>query len=324
MKFKVFVAALVFLSMSTTMAGAEIRLTSESLAQEVADAAQQKVVGAVLPPLETVLSSPPGTYTASNSLPKSCSARYNVALIASPKPCTLGDATSATTVVLVGSSHAGMWSRALGKVALDNHIALKTFIYTSCVPLILPTPVQAFQPDDPKISPTTCATWNVRVGKAIDALRPAAVIIGSGTEFDISGEAYSQWVAGLTAFVDSIHASRKYILGSSPRVTTPGEVARCLLNNQTNPTNCATRVDLRRLLDPTTALLRADRVVAKTTGAELLDVTPLLCAPKSTGSTTLICPGVIDGRLVYVNGSHLTLGFTNHVQSVFQSVMAKV
>jgi hypothetical protein len=133
-----------------------------------------------------------------------------------------------------------------------------------------------------------------------------------------------RWTDGFAAFVDSIHVGRKYIIGSSPRVTTSGEMARCLTQHRTAPNYCAVRVNLRRLLDPTTALLRADRTVARTTGSELLDVTPLLCTPVPTGSATLICPGIIDGRLVYVNGSHLTVGFTSHVQSVFQPVMAKL
>ena len=325
MRFRRFAALVVALTaLTATSVQAEIRLTSDVFAQEVAAAAQQTALGVVQPLPETVLSSPQGAYTASTSLPKFCSPRYRVGLIANPQPCTLGDTTSSTSIVLVGSSHAGMWSRALSKVALDNHFALKTFIYTSCVPIITTTPLPPLTPVDPKVTATTCATWNSRVGKAIDALRPAAVFIGSGTEFDISGETQTQWTTGLAAFIDAIHVSRKYIIGSSPRVTTAGEVAQCLVTHRTAITLCATRVNLRRALDPTTALLRADRTVARATGAELLDVTPLLCTPVAAGSTSLRCPAVIDGRLVYVNGSHLSVGFTSHVQSVFQPVVAKL
>lgn len=316
-------AAIAMTSLPTT-AYAEIRLSNENFTQEVVAAAQQSSVRSVQPPLELVMTSPPGAFTASTGLPKSCSPRYRVALVAHPQPCTLGDTASSTNVVLVGSSHAGMWSRALSKVALDNHIALKTFVYTSCVPLISTTPILDFAPLDPKVTATTCSTWNARVGKAIDALQPVAVFIGGGTEFDISGEKQAQWVKGLTTFVESIHVPQKFIIGSSPRMNTSGEIARCLLMNRNTATNCSLRVNLRRSLDPTTALLRADRTVARATGAELLDVTPLLCTPIPVGGVTLICPAVIDGRLVYVNGSHLTTGITSHFQTVFQPVIGKL
>lgn len=257
-------------------------------------------------------------------LPKRCNARFHPQFIANPVPCTFGDATSSTVVVLVGSSHAGMWLKAAIDIATREHIALKAFIYTSCVPIIAAVGQTAFNPTDPRVTPTTCATWNSNVGESINALNPTAVFVGSGTEIPTIGRAHNQWVKGMTAFLATIKTDRKFIIGATPHITTAGDAAQCLLNHSTNVEPCVTSVNLANSRDLTTSMLTADREVATASGATLIDVIGMLCTSPTRSTRTMRCPPVIDGRLVYVNGSHLTVNFTTHIENFLQPIFDEV
>jgi hypothetical protein len=272
--------------------------SSLQYSREVALAASVSAVGKVQPPLQKVLAEPPGTFTSSTMIPKYCNARMRPQLIANPVPCNFGVSSSPTTIVLVGSSHAGMWLRAAIDVANRERIALKAFIYTSCVPIIAAAGQNAFRPADPRVTATTCATWNAKVGDVISSLHPDAVFVGSGTEIPTVGRAHAQWVRGMSAF--------------------------CLLNHATNIEPCITSVNLLNPHDLTTSMLNADKEVSSATGAELIDVTNMLCTSPTRVTRVMRCPPVIDGRLVYVNGSHLTVSFTTHVDSVLQPLFHEV
>lgn len=298
--------------------------TPSQYSREVATAASATTLGRVQPPLKKVLSDPPGAHTSSTMLPKSCNARYNVQFVSKPVPCSFGDSTSSTVVVLVGSSHAGMWLRAAIDMATREHIALKAFVYTSCVPVITSPSQTTFNPTDPRVTPTTCATWNANVGAVISALHPSAVFVGSGTEIPTVGRAHGQWVRGMTAFLATIHADRKFIIGATPHITTAGDVAQCLVNHTSNIEPCVTTVNLSNQNDYTTSMLSADKEVASASGATLVDVIGMLCTPPARSTRTMRCPPVIDGRLVYVNGSHLTVNFTTHVEGFLQPIFEDI
>lgn len=293
-------------------------------AREATIAASATTLGHVQPSLQQVLNSPLGTFTSSTMLPKRCNARFYPGFLTNPVPCSFGDRTSSTVIVLVGSSHAGMWLQAAIDIANREKISLKAFIYTSCVPIIAAAGENAFRPTDPRVTPTSCAAWNANVGASINALNPSAVFVGSGTEIPTIGRAHSQWVKGLTSFLATIKSDRKYIIGATPHVTTDGEVAQCLLNHATNIDPCVITVNLTNSRDLTTSMLNADREVANATGATLIDVTNMFCTTPSRVTRMMKCPPVIDGRLVYVNGSHLTVNFTTHIESFLQPYFAEI
>lgn len=298
--------------------------SSLQFSREVALAASVSAVGKVQPPLQKVLAEPPGTFTSSTMIPKYCNARMRPQLIANPVPCNFGVSSSPTTIVLVGSSHAGMWLRAAIDVANRERIALKAFIYTSCVPIIAAAGQNAFRPADPRVTATTCATWNAKVGDVISSLHPDAVFVGSGTEIPTVGRAHAQWVRGMSAFLATIKVDKKYLIGATPHITTVEDAAQCLLNHSTNIEPCVTSVNLLNPHDLTTSMLNADKEVSSATGAELIDVTNMLCTSPTRVTRVMRCPPVIDGRLVYVNGSHLTVSFTTHVESFLQPLFHEV
>jgi len=292
--------------------------------REVALAAAATTVSRVQPPLQRVLADPPGAHTSSTMLPKYCNARFHPQLIANPAPCSFGDSTSSTVIVLVGSSHAGMWLRAAIDVANREHISLKAFIYTSCVPIIAPTGKNSFSPTDPHVTPTNCATWNANVGAAITAIKPTAVFVGSGTEISTVGKAHAQWVRGVSSFLATIHVNRKFIIGATPHITSTEDAAQCLISNTANIEPCVTVVSLSNPRDLTTSMLDADEEVAAESNATLIDVTSLMCTTPTRATRTMRCPPVIGGRLVYVNGSHLTINFTTHIESFLQPIFADI
>ena len=292
--------------------------------REVALAATATTISSVQPPLQRVLSDPPGAHTSSTMLPKYCNARFHPQFIAKPVPCSFGDSTSSTVIVLVGSSHAGMWLRAAIDVARSEHVSLKAFIYTSCVPIIAASNQNSFNPTDPRVTPTTCATWNANVGAAITALKPTAVFIGSGTEISTVGKAHAQWVRGMTSFLATIHVDQKFIIGATPHISPAVDAAQCLMNHPTRIEPCVTVVSLSNPQDLTTSMLNADKEVAAASDATLIDVTSLLCTSPTRATKTMRCPPVIDGRLVYVNGSHLTINFTTHIEGFLQPIFEEV
>ena len=295
-----------------------------SFSGEVALAAAAKTLGQVQPPLQRVMADPPGAHTSSTMLPKYCNPRYHPEIISKPIPCTFGDKSSSTVVVLVGSSHAGMWLRAAIDVAVREHVALKAFIYTSCVPIIALPGQNAFNPTDPRVTPTACAKWNSSVGAAITALQPSAVFVGSGTELLTTDRAHAQWVRGMTSFLATIQAGRKYMIGATPHITTRVDAAQCLLSHATNIEPCVTTVALSNPRDWTTSMLNADAEISAASGATLVDVISMLCTSPTRETRIMRCPPVIDGRLVYVNGSHLTINFTTHIESFLQPIFRDI
>jgi len=325
-----FRAAVAVLSLSlvsltgTVPAFGRTTTTSSTLSREVALAALASTVSHVQPSLQKVMLDPPGAHTSSTMLPKYCNPRYHPQIISKPIPCTFGDKTSSKVIVLVGSSHAGMWLRAAIDVAVRERVALKAFIYTSCVPIIASPGQNAFRPTDPRVTATTCATWNSTVGSAITALKPAAVFVGSGTEIPTTDRAHAQWVRGMTAFLATIHVNQKFIIGATPHITTPVDAAQCLLSHATNIEPCVTTVALSNPRDLTTSMLNADEEISAASGATLVDVVDMLCTSPTRATRVMRCPPVIDGRLVYVNGSHLTTTFTTHIEGFLQPIFEEI
>ena len=89
------------------------------------------------------------------------------------QPCTFGDTSSNTTVVLFGDSHAAMWFPAVDQAAQQFGWKLITWTKATCPPFPLPI----FSPVLGRTF-TECDEWRADVLDQIAAIHPALVILG--------------------------------------------------------------------------------------------------------------------------------------------------
>ena len=224
-----------------------------------------------------------------------------------PADCVYGDADSETTVVLIGDSHAGQWFPAFNVLAKRNGWRLIPLVKASC-PFI----------DMPVYHPfvrrkyTECAAWRARAIRAANAAHPDLVVVATAyrgirpvaandASAKAQGEAMAREIGRLRA--------PAAIIVDSPRTNT--DVPGCLSRHPTDVHECAIR---RSEAFYDTFGVR-ERVAAKRSGAEIIDIVAAVCP-----STP--CPVVRDGMIVYRDGHHLTATFVRTLAPAFNAALS--
>lgn len=297
-------------------------LTISTLQGQVRSGITAKSPGAVLPSVKSVLKGPAWTFVGNTLVTKGCNPRQTPSLITQPKPCNFGNPRAKKTVVLVGASHAGMWMPAFKSMSSTDFYQLKAFIYPGCPPLLVDFTVPPFDRDSKYVTANQCATWNANVATAINALHPDAVIVSGGSQSMTTGPGVlSQWVNGMSAFLNSFTAPKKIIIGSTPLLNITTEMAKCVNAHASNVAICNTTYNAGSNSDITKLLLDRDAQVAAATGATLVPVISLVCTPTSNSSPIATCPAVINHNLVYVDDNHLSAVFVTYITPVFRSLI---
>lgn len=213
--------------------------------------------------------------------------------------CVAGAADSATTVALVGDSHAAMWQPGLEPVAEQQHWRLVTMAKITC-------PLQ----DVGIISPylgreyTECQTWRGQVLARLRAERPKLVVLDMSRRYgaDFGFTAYDRaWLGSLKDLVTQVRATtgaRVLVLGPVPD---PHSVVPVCLS--------AHLADTRDCTPARPAALNANGIAAeaaavRSAGGQYADVSRLFC-------TESVCPVVIGNDLVFRDDNHVTVPYAS-------------
>ena len=300
-------------------------LTATTLASQISGASRSNSVGLIQPTLKEVLSKAAWRFVGLSQLSLDCNPRVSPAIVSSPIPCTFGPPTATRTVALVGASHAGMWLSAFIAMANQDNFRLKTFIYAGCPPVMMDFTTGLIRFDGQVVSAQSCKEWNANVAGQVNALNPDVVIVGGGTEAATSVAAtFNQYTSGMASFVSRFTAPTKIILGSTVFRTSAQETARCLNGHISTVTACNNLYNGFNAKDPTAILLRRDQQVATATGSRLVPLISLTCTPSIKSKPVAVCPPVVNHRLVYTDGSHLSDTYVSYVTPVFRTLLNTV
>jgi hypothetical protein len=215
--------------------------------------------------------------------------------------CAYGVASSATTVVLFGDSHAAQWFPALERTAIERQWRLVSLTKASC-------PAADIEVWSPSLKRpyAECDAWRASVLKRIAAERPALVIVSnsriarlmvdgeqviSQTHHEIWGDALERMLRRLRKL-----AGRVVVMGDTPNPR--GNPPVCLSANLSDALACATPAERAISLKRTAT----EREIADKLGAVFIDPTDWVCP-------TDPCPALIGRWLVYRDGGHIATAF---------------
>jgi peptidoglycan/LPS O-acetylase OafA/YrhL len=217
--------------------------------------------------------------------------------------CATGDITSPTTVVLVGDSHATMWSPALRREAEQRNWRLETLGKEAC-------PLMALPPSYPRLHRpyTECEQWRRHIIDRLTIERPRLVVLGMnrlygpGYGFRPYDTAWLKSLAQLTAQLRAM-GSRILVLGPvpDPRSTVPN----CLSAHLDDATACSPP----RALAVNSSGISAEAAATEDSGGRYADVSDLFCAADR-------CPTIVGNTLVYRDDNHVMLQYTRALAPV--------
>ena len=223
-------------------------------------------------------------------------------------PCVSGDASSATTVVLFGDSHAHQWYPALYRIAVQRSWRLVTLVKASCG-----------YADAPLTAVTrNCEPWRASSFARIAAERPALVILAGNHLLEPAGadgdpaKAQDLTLDGVSRTVDRLRSTgaRVAILGDTPHLAF--EPVDCLSRHPEHTIKCA--VDRSLLFDE--PWLAGEEARAVASGATFVDTASWLCPSEP-------CPLVIGRYLVYRDTNHIALPLAWALSSRLDAALAR-
>ena len=216
--------------------------------------------------------------------------------------CATGDTASATTVALIGDSHAAMWNPAFRKVAEQRHWRLETLAKAAC-------PVMNLRGANPFRRLVEllehCEQWRAQIMARLRAEHPRLVVVsvsrGYGTDESLTGfNAYDPaWIDGLTRLVHQLRGNGAKVLVLGPVPDPHTVVPICLSANLDNMTACSPQ----RSTAVNQHGIAAESSATNAGGGQYADLTELFC-------TTDRCPVIVGNTLVYVDAGHLTFEYS--------------
>lgn len=221
--------------------------------------------------------------------------------------CASGDPDAATTVALVGDSHAAMWHPAFEPIAAERHWRLETMAKVTC-PLL----------DLPITSPylgreyTECEQWRGQILTRLQAERPRLIVLGMSRRYgaDFGFVSYDQaWVDSLNRLVGRLRetGAAVLVLGSIPDPHTT--VPACLSEHLDDAVACTPA----RPVAVDDAGIAAEQAATTAGGGQYADLTSLFC-------TAARCPLIIGDNLVYRDDNHLTVSYARTLGPVIAAL----
>ena len=215
--------------------------------------------------------------------------------------CVSGDTASTTRVVLLGDSHAAQWFPAIDPLAASAGWRLETFTKAAC-------PIADVNGSGPPVEEASCAVWRARVLNDIVASKPDLVITANFAHVKWPGDRggryqVADWGAGYRRALVRLDAAglRTLVLRNPPRpgFDVPGCVARLAQLKRVKPPSCAFDRELPRIVE----VARQEELAARgLRHVTLVDMSDRICPDTR-------CFPVLDGRLVYRDRHHLTVGY---------------
>jgi len=221
--------------------------------------------------------------------------------------CATGDTSSATTVALIGDSHAVMWRPALERVAEERGWRLETMGKAVCPLLDLPiaNPVRRVV--------SRCVQWRDEIIDRLRANPPKLVVLsmwrgyvaGQGG-YDPGFTSYNQaWNDSLTRLVKQLNSIGSKVLVLGPIPDPHESVPICLSGHLDDATACA----VPRSKAVNESGIAAESAAAEAGGGQYVDVTDLFCTAER-------CPVVVGNTLVYFDWTHVTSQYSRQLAPV--------
>ena len=213
--------------------------------------------------------------------------------------CASGDTSSATTVALVGDSHAAMWNPAFRQLAEQRHWRLETLARAGC-------PLLDLQISSPLLHReyTECEQWRSEIMTRLRAEHPRLVVLsmwrGYGSADWPSGfTSYDQaWLDSLTRMVRQLREIGTQVLVLGPIPDPQSVVPVCLSAHLDAVSAC----EPARSTAVKPSGIAAEAAATKAGGGQYADLTDLFC-------TSERCPVIVGNTLVYFDWNHLSLEF---------------
>ncbi len=211
--------------------------------------------------------------------------------------CETGDAGSATSVAVLGDSHAVMFSPAFQQIAERRHWRLEMLSMGLCplldVPIFHPILHREY---------AECDQWRGRIMAQLQANHPRLIVLSIARTYDAGTGvvSYGQaWIDGMTRLVRQLRGTGAQVLVLGPTPVLPGSVPICLSSHLDDARACAPRRS-SAVNQPGVA---AETAATRAGGGHYADLTDLFC-------TSSRCPVIVGNLLVYLDSNHLTLEYS--------------
>jgi len=217
--------------------------------------------------------------------------------------CASADPASATTVALVGDSHAAMWEPGFEQVAAQRQWRLETMGKVTCPLLDLPI-------SSPYLGReyTECEQWRGEILQRLHAEHPAVIVVGMARRYtpDYGFTVYDRpWLDSLTRTVADLRGTGAAVLVLGP-VPDPGStVPTCLSEHLADAAACSPE----RPAAMNDAGIAAEAAATAAGGGHYADLSGLFC-------TATRCPMVVGNRLVFRDNNHLTVEYAQWLAPV--------
>ena len=229
--------------------------------------------------------------------------------------CVYGDPDGASTMFLVGDSHAGQWLEAFDEVSKRMNWRLVVLGKAGC-PAASVTFMRAYSGGPQKLvgPPPDCGPWREDAIARINESKPGLVVFTScnGCDYmvDSSGEPISReaWAAGLRETLNQIESpnTKVVILGDNPRWQ--GQLD-CLARNPSDVQACSTTLAAATQV----TYNDVERRVADEAGIPFIDVTSWFCGE--------VCTAVVGNKVVYTNDYHVTAAYARSLSGALETVL---
>ena len=215
--------------------------------------------------------------------------------------CLGGDPSGSKLIVLYGDSHASMWMPAIDAIAKKNGYRVELYAKLAC-PLI-EAPVWSYQLNR---AFTECTEWQQLVLPKIKNAKPdllivtdqwkPAVINGEKSDFDTE-TLWAKEFPNALATLNS-YAKKLVVIGNNPSMTT--DSINCVSRPGVTISVCAS---VRTKAD-NNAINKIERAATLAIKATFIDTVSWAC-------DALMCPAIIDNKLVYFDQWHFTATYVD-------------
>lgn len=207
--------------------------------------------------------------------------------------CATGDPASATTVALIGDSHAAMWSPGFQRVAEQRRWRLETLAKVTC-------PMQELRIVSPYLGReyTECEQWRGQIMARLAAEHPRLVVVDMSRRYaaDFGFTSYDPaWIDTLGRTVAQLRRTGAEVLVLGPAPDPHSVLPACLSAHLDDAGACApTRP---AALDDDG--IAAERAATTAAGGRYADLGELFCTPDR-------CPMIVGNTLVFRDDNHVT------------------
>lgn len=215
--------------------------------------------------------------------------------------CITGNRSSATTVALIGDSHAGMWNPAVQRAVDERDWRMLLMAKASCPIVDLPL-TEHLNGMTEELQ--RCAQWRTGIMDRLRADPPQLVVVASVRGYSPEGIGVwdkpgfdpfnAGWIEGLGNLVKELrgYGSEVLVLGPEPKL--PSVTANCLSVHLEDPTACAAKWPAAN-----ESGIVAESAVVRANGGQYADTKDLFCSGDR-------CPAVVSNTMVFYDASHIS------------------